>query len=113
MDMKSEGKLSFDAHLSSQIKDICKCVDNKEELKSEIKSLKYEIEKLRGLLEYDKNNQKLKEKEKQQEYECHDPELPIEPVTTVAKPRQIFFTPNVDRNLARLSYQLSHFPGEQ
>ncbi|EOX98246.1 Uncharacterized protein TCM_007053 [Theobroma cacao] len=69
MDMKSKGKLSFDSHLSSQIKDICKCVDNKEELKSEIKSLKYEIEKLKGLLEYDKNNQQLKEKEKQQEYE--------------------------------------------
>ncbi|WRX19777.1 Ulp1 protease family [Theobroma cacao] len=62
MDMKSEGKLSFDSHLFSQIKDICKCVDNKEELKSEIKSLKYEIEKLKGLLEYDKNNQQLKEK---------------------------------------------------
>ncbi|WRX34066.1 hypothetical protein QQP08_026553 [Theobroma cacao] len=75
MDMKSKGKLSFDAHLSSQIKDICKCVDNKEELKSEIKSLKYEIEKLKALLEYDKNNQKLKEKEKQQEYESSKCEI--------------------------------------
>ncbi|WRX24699.1 Reverse transcriptase domain - like 10 [Theobroma cacao] len=27
---------------------------------------------------------------------CHDPELPIEPVTTAARPRQTFFTPNVD-----------------
>ncbi|EOY19180.1 Uncharacterized protein TCM_044048 [Theobroma cacao] len=42
---------------------------------------------------------------------CHDPKLPIEPVTIAAKPRQTFFTPNVDRNLARLSYKLSHFPG--
>ncbi|WRX15379.1 hypothetical protein QQP08_007866 [Theobroma cacao] len=63
MDMKSKGKLSFDAHLSSQNKDICECVDNKEELKSEIKSLKCKIEKLKELLEYDKNNQKLKKKE--------------------------------------------------
>ncbi|WRX24989.1 hypothetical protein QQP08_017476 [Theobroma cacao] len=75
MDMKLEGKLSFDAHLSSQIKNICKCVDNKEELKTEIKSLKYEIEKLKRLLEYNKNNQKLKEKEKQQEYESSKCEI--------------------------------------
>ncbi|WRX25320.1 hypothetical protein QQP08_017807, partial [Theobroma cacao] len=60
--MKLEGKLSFDAHLSSQIK-------------TEIKSLKYEIKKLKRLLEYDKNNEKLKEKEKQQEYKSSKCEI--------------------------------------